>query len=123
MLSGPDAFGPMAVVIPLDGLFEDRVDAAYRLWRLMTRRGRVKPSGLTLQRRRRLKLVLRALDGHLAGEDYRGVARGVLNTRVPTDAAWRTDASRSLVIRLVREGRALMLGGYLRLLRPERRRR
>ena len=36
MLGGPDALGPLAAVIPLDGLFEDRLDAARRLWRLLT---------------------------------------------------------------------------------------
>ena len=83
---------PIAVVLPLDGLFEDRVETARRLRRALVRGGRVKPYGLTLNRRRRLKLVLRALDGHLAGEDYRAIARGLFGTRVPDDAAWRTQS-------------------------------
>ncbi len=84
---------------------------------------RVAPYGITAHRRRRLKLVLRALDGHLAGEDYRGVARGLFGARVPGDAAWRTHSLRSFTVRLVREGRKLMRGGYLALLRPDRRKR
>jgi len=113
----------VALVLPLDGLFEDRVDTARRLWRALVRGARVKPVGFTAQRRRRLKLVLRALDGHIAGEDYRGIARGLFGARVPSDAAWRTHSLRSFTIRLVREGRALMRGGYLGLLRPNRRTR
>ena len=113
---------PVAFVLPLDALFEDRVETARRLRRAL-RGARVKPYGLTPQRRRRLKLVLRALDGHLAGEDYRGIARGLFGARVPDDAAWRTHSLRSFTVRLVREGRALMRGGYLGLLRPDRRKR
>ncbi len=115
--------GPVALVLPLDGLFDDRVDAARRLWRALVRGARVKPSGFTAQRRRRLKLVLRALDGHVAGEDYRSIARGLFGARVPVDASWRTHSLRSFTVRLVREGRALMRGGYLGLLRPNRRTR
>jgi len=115
--------GPVALVLPLDDLFEDRVNTARRLWRALVRGARVKPVGFSAQRRRRLKLVLRALDGHLAGEDYRGIAGGLFGARVPGDAVWRTHSLRSFTIRLVREGRALMRGGYLGLLRPNRRTR
>ncbi len=67
--------------------------------------------------------MLRALDGFLADEDYRGVARGLFAGRMPAGAAWRTDSARSRTIRLVRDGLALIRGGYLDLLRPDRRRR
>ena len=114
---------PVALVLPLDTLFEDRVEAARRLRRALVRGARVKPYGITPHRRRRLKLVLRALDGYLAGEDYRAIARGLFGARVPNDATWRTHSLRSFTVRLVREGRALMRGGYLALLRPDRRKR
>ena len=83
----------------------------------------MKPLGFTLQRRQRLKLVLRALDGNLAGADYRDIARAVFGDHVPDGAEWRTHSLRSATIRLVHEGRALMRGGYLKLLRPDRRER
>ena len=112
----------VAVVLPLDALFDDRIEAARRLRRALGG-ARVRSYDLTRHRRRRLKLVLRALDGHLAGEDYRGIARGLFGARVPDSAAWRTHSLRSFTVRLVREGRALMRGGYLELLRPDRRKR
>lgn len=111
----------VAIVLPLDALFDDRVLAARRVWRALVRRAKVKPTGITAHRRRRLKLVLRALDGHLAGESYRGIANGLFPDRVPEDIAWRSHPLRSFTIRLVRDGLALMRGGYLRLLRPDHR--
>ncbi len=114
---------PLALVLPLDGLFEDRIEAGRRLRQLLVSSTKPKPHGFTAHRRRRLKLMLRALDGFLAGEEYRGVARGLFAGRVPAGAAWRTDSARGRTIRLVRDGLALMLGRYLDLLRPDRRRR
>ncbi len=111
----------IAVVLPLDAMFDDRVQTARRVWRALARRAKVKPTGITAHRRRRLKLVLRALDAHLAGESYRTIAYGLFPGRVPHDIAWRSHPLRSFTIRLVRDGRALMQGGYLRLLRPDHR--
>jgi hypothetical protein len=114
---------PVAIVVPLDRLFEDRVDAARRLWRALSRGATATPPAFSAQRQRRLKLVLRALDADLAGVGYRDIALVLFGERVPRDAAWRTHALRSFTIRLVQDGRALMRGGYLRLLRPDRRKR
>ena len=111
----------VALVLPFDGLFEDRVDAARQLWRVLSRGAAPKPPELSAQRRRRLKLALRALDADLAGVGYRDIALVLFGDRVPRDAAWRTHALHSFTIRLVQDGRALMRGGYLRLLRPDRR--
>ena len=112
---------PVALVMPLDGLFDDRVDAARQLWRALGKGAAAKPPEISAQRRQRLKLVLRALDADLAGVGYRDIALVLFGDRVPRDAAWRTHALRSFTIRLVQDGRALMRGGYLRLLRPDRR--
>jgi hypothetical protein len=110
---------PAAVVIPLDADFATRADAALRLWRLITgrRRGRP-PDRLTPQRRHRLALALRALDGRLAGESYRVIAAGLFGeVLVPAGPGWKTHDLRDRTIRLVRSGRELMQGGYLDLLR------
>ena len=111
----------VVLVVPIDRLFEDRVDAARQLWRALGGSPIAKPPAFSAQRRRRLKLVLRALDADLAGVGYRDIALVLFGDRVPQDAAWRTHALRSFTIRLVQDGRALMRGGYLRLLRPDRR--
>lgn len=122
LASGSDGGKPLALVLPLDGLFESRLEAGRRLLHWLIGGRASKPSGFTAHRRRRLKLVLRALDGCLAGEGYRAIARILFPGRVPAGSGWHTDSARSRTIRLVRDGLALMHGGYLDLLRPDRRR-
>ncbi len=107
-------------MLPFDALFEDRLDAARRLHRLLVA-GRAAPATLTSYRRRRLKLALRALDGSLDGADYRAISEALFGERVPKGAAFRDNSLRAQAIRLVRYGTQLMRGGYLDLLRPERR--
>ena len=119
----PSGTSPLAVVVPLDALFDDRIETARRVWRAVVRGVKVQPIGFTLQRRRRLRLVLRALDAALLDVGYRDIARGLFGDRVSDHGAWRTDPLRATTIRLVKDGRALMRGGYLRLLRPDRRER
>ena len=70
------AQGAVAFVLPLDDRLEERLATARRLHRLLVRR-RPPPATLTTYRRRRLKLALRALDGSLAGADYRAVAEAL----------------------------------------------
>ena len=112
--------GAVASVLPFDELFEERIETARRLYRLLVQR-RAPPASLTAYRRRRLKLALRALDGSLAGADYRAILEALFGERVPKGAAFRDNSLRAQAIRLVRYGTQLMRGGYLDLLRPERR--
>ena len=115
---------PVASVIPLDGNFAARADAALRLWRLLTGQRYRPPDPLTRLQRLQLVLALRALDGHLAGATYREIAEVLFGTaRVPTGSPWKTHDVRGRTIRLVRTGLKLMRGGYLDLLRSTRRRR
>jgi hypothetical protein len=79
---------------------------------------------LTVQRRRRLALTLRALDGRLDGEPYRAIAQSLFGaTRVPTGIGWKTHDLRDRTIRLARAGMTMMQGGYLELLRYPARQR
>lgn len=84
------ADAPIALVLPLDDLFDDRIEVARRVYRALMRHAQVRPIGFTTQRRRRLKLVLRALDGDLAGQDYRAIAGGLFGDRIPDGTEWRT---------------------------------
>ena len=112
--------GAVAFVLPFDDLFEERIEIARRLLRVLKRRGAPSAS-LTAQRRRRLKLALRALDGSLAGADYRTIAEALFGDNVPKGSRFRENNYRAQTIRLVRYGVRLMRGGYLGLLRPDRR--
>jgi hypothetical protein len=122
LIAGANAAMPAAVVIPLDADFAARADAALRLWRVVIGRPHSHPpQPLTRQRRHRLRLTVRALDGRLAGESYRVIAQGLFGrARVPTGAGWKTHELRDRTIRLARAGLTLMRGGYLDLLRRPR---
>jgi hypothetical protein len=108
-----------AAELPLDADFEIRAHASHRLWRAINGR----PSGppfhqLTAQRRERLALALRALDGHIDGASYRVIAEVLFGRKRIPESAWKTHELRSRTIRLVQAGLALMRGGYRALLRP-----
>ena len=82
LIGGATTATPAAAIIPLDSNFAARADAALRLWQTIAKRsvGRSSDS-LTPVRRRRLTLVLRALDAYLAGETYRVIAQGLFGER------------------------------------------
>ncbi|WP_445219676.1 DUF2285 domain-containing protein [Bradyrhizobium sp. Pa8] len=105
-----------------DADFEIRAHASLRLWRAINRRSPRPPiDQLSAQRRRRLALTLRALDGHMDGGSYRAIAEVLFGPRRISEQAWKTHALRSRVIRLVRAGLALTRDGYRALLRPSSR--
>ena len=111
---------PLAVVLPLDDDLPTRAEAALRLWGRINSRatgsGR-EPLSLTRQRRDRLVLMLRALDGHLSDASYREIAEGLFGAARVEREAWKTSSLRDRTIRLVKSGVSLMRAGYRRLLR------
>ncbi len=112
---------PVAALVPLgaDGL--DRIEAVTRLWRALNKRS-VPPDGrLTLQQRRRLRHRLQAVDGHMHGASYREIAAAIYGASRVGEAAWKTSALRDSTIDLVKDGAALIAGGYRKLLRSRRR--
>ena len=113
---------PSAVIIPLDADFAARAVGALGLWRVVTGQSHGRPpEWLTRQRRLRLRLTLRALDGRLAGESYRVIAQRLFGlAHIPAGAGWKTHELRDRTIRLARSGLELMRGGYLALLRYRR---
>ena len=120
----PVAGSAYAAELRFDGDFEIRAHAAHRLWRALNGR----PAGpvlheLSPQRRQRLALALRALDARIEGNSYREIAEGLFGPRRIPERAWKSDDLRNRTIRLVRDGIALMRGGYRALLRQARRRK
>jgi len=107
-----------AAVLPFDPLFPIRVAAAMRVWRALAGGGpSVDPQALSAQRRTRLVLALRALDGRLDHASYREIAEQLFGPlALDGDADWNTHPERDRTIRLARLGRKLMRGGYRRLL-------
>lgn len=117
----PVAGASQAIELPMDVSFGLRAEAAQSLVRTLSGRSpRPQLPNLPVQRRRRLALVLRALDGSNEGENYRAIAEGLFGKERVPEHAWKTDDLRSHTIRLVQRGLALMRGGYRELLRPKR---
>jgi hypothetical protein len=110
----------LSVLIPFDGDFPVRVAAASRLWaRMHGCAPDEAPGSLTKQRRDRLILMLRALDGHLAAASYREIAEVLFGASRLDREPWKTSSLRDRTIRLVKGGLALMRDGYRKLLRGE----
>jgi hypothetical protein len=108
----------LSVVIPLDGDFPVRAAAASRLWaRMQGHASSETPCSLTKQRRDRLVLMLRALDGHLAAASYQEIAEALFGETRLEREPWKTSSLRDRTIRLVKGGLALMRDGYRKLLR------
>jgi hypothetical protein len=119
-----DVGAPVAVLLPLDRLFDIRAAAALRLWRGLTgRKPGPDPGRLTPDRRRRLILALRALDGRLEDASYPEIAAALFNTTPISKRDWISHELRDQTGRVVRLGFSMMRGGYRRLLlHPYRRR-
>jgi len=108
--------GPLLVVLGFDDDLGLRVRAVERLDRAV--KGMVPPpSHLSLAHRERLARTLEALDRSIAGESYRAIAVSVFGEEAVASELWRTSSVRATTIRLVRAGRDLMRGGYLKLVR------
>ncbi|WP_342629833.1 DUF2285 domain-containing protein [Nguyenibacter vanlangensis] len=107
----------LGVLLPLDALFEVRVQAALRLWRVLNGRppGR-DPASLSSDRISRLILALRTLDGLDSGVSQRGVASVLFGQKVSA-RDWLSHDLYFRMKRLVRFARGLTDGGYHRLLR------
>jgi hypothetical protein len=115
---------PLIVELPLDTAFNIRLQTAHR-FKLALEKRPVGPAPLviTAQRRRRLILSARALDGWLEGNSYREIAEGLFGEEGTPRRSWKSHDLRSRTIRLVRSGLALMRGGYRALLRSPSRKK
>jgi hypothetical protein len=64
--------------------------------------------------------MLQAVDGSMDGASYREIANVIYGApRVAADS-WKTSALRDSTIDLVKDGRAMIAGGYRKLLRHRR---
>ncbi|WP_394439566.1 DUF2285 domain-containing protein [Sphingobium naphthae] len=113
---------PLAAIIPLDKDFLTRIASLLRFHRrLLGRAPGPLPRGwpLTAYRLARLDLMLRALDLRREGATYRQIAAelGREDATKLSASDWKMSAARSFVVRLVRDGTAMMNGDYRKLLR------
>ncbi len=111
---------PLAVVIPLDDDLPLRTASALRLHQLLTDKKIGPPPQshvLTAQQRKRLILMLLALDSHLSKASYREIASALFDASVTSEKGWKTHPIRGRTIRLVKDAMKMVNRGYLKLLR------
>ncbi len=121
LLPGANPKAPVAALIPLDGEMLGRIEALTRLWSNLRGRDAPPDMRMTLQQRRRVRLMIQAADGRMNGASYRDIAIEIYGkARVSADP-WKTSSIRASVIGLVKGGLAAINGGYLKLLRHRRR--
>ncbi len=120
-LDGTEPNGRLAAIVPLglDGF--DRLDALYRFLAALHRRSVPPDKRLTSQQRARARRMLQAWDGARNGAHQQDIAEVVFaRSRVSRDE-WQVSSSRYAVMALLRDARAMIAGGYRKLLRHRRR--
>jgi hypothetical protein len=115
------AAAPAAAVIPLDHDGFGRLEALHRLLCAIHRRAIPPDTRVTAQQRARAKRMLRAVDGYRDGATQQDIAQILFQTDGLDRAGWQDASARHAIKSLLREARALIAGGYLRLLRHRRR--
>lgn len=124
----PDPGIALAAIIELDEYAPQRTAAALAFWRDLVapppRRRAAQPRAVVIRGdAMRRVMMLRALDGHLAGASHRAIADELFGAERVATEAWRTSSLRAQAIRLIDLGLRLMRGGYRDLLKPPKPRR
>ncbi len=112
---------PLAVVVPLDRDGLDRLAALDRLLRHLAGYRVPSDQRMTAQQRRRLKTMLRAVDARQHQASQREIAQVLFGADRVAAEQWQNSPLRDVVRDLIRDGTAMIAGGYLRLLRFRRR--
>ncbi len=115
-----DGVAPTAALVPLgaDGL--DRLEAVHRLLAALHGRAIPPDTRLTIQQRARLRRMLQAFDGYRAGATRQEIAQVIFRIGRISRDEWQTSSTRHSVKALIRDARAMIAGGYRKLLRHRR---
>lgn len=121
VLDGTSPGAPLAALVLLDADALDRLQEIERFWRALLGRPVPVDRRLTMQQRRKLRLMIQAIDGRAQQASLREIAEVLFGPSRTAEHPWKTSPWRGRVNRLVRDGRAMIAGGYRRLLRQRRR--
>lgn len=116
-----DAPLPVVAVIPLDLDGFDRLEAVHRLLATLHSRAIPPDTRLTRQQRTRARRMLQAFDGTRDGATQQDIAHVLFRTGRVSRHEWQASAARHAVTGLLRDARAMIAGGYLKLLKHRRR--
>jgi hypothetical protein len=120
-LTGIEVDQPLAAIIPLDLDGFDRVEALMRLLKALHGRAVPPDTRLTPQQLRRARQMLQAVDGHMNGATHRDIAAAIYGAEDIADEVWKSSSRRYATIDLIRDGLAMIAGGYRKLLHHRRR--
>lgn len=108
-----------AIPLGIDGF--DRIEAVYRFLSALHGRAIPPDTRLTRQQRARQHRMLRAFDGYRAGATQQEIAQVVFNIDHLDRDDWQASSARHAIKALLRDARAMIAGGYRKLLRHRRR--
>lgn len=120
-LAGVSADAPLAALVPLDPEGHDRIEGIDRLLRALLGRPFPDDGRLTPQQKRRQRHMLQATDGRMNGATYREIASVIFSVDRVASEPWKTSALRDATMALVKDGMAMIAGGYRTLLHHRRR--
>jgi hypothetical protein len=123
VLDGANVDGELSALIPLDGNTLGRIEALARFYSAQLGRAIPSDTRLTSQQRLRLRFMIQALDGRNNAATYREIANAIYGASRVADLPWKTSPLRDSVIALVKDGIAMVGGGYRQLLIHRRRSR
>ena len=104
-------------VVPLDLDGFDRIEAIRRFLSALHGRAIPPDTRLTRQQRIRQQRMLRAFDGYRAGATQQEIAQVILHTDRLDRDEWQASSARHAIKSLLRDARAMVAGGYRKLLR------
>ncbi len=107
----------LVAIVPLsiDGF--GRLAALHRLLALLHARAIPPDTRMTEQQRARAAKMLRASDARAQGASQQDIARDLLHLARQDRHSWQDSSARFVVMALLRDARALISGGYRKLLR------
>lgn len=111
----PGVAAGLGALVALDGHYRVRLATVRALARLLGARP-PSPDPLSILSRRRVVLMIRALDAQAGRASYRQIAAGLLGVQPGGSHSWRLSTARDVAIRLCRSARRAAFGGYRRFL-------
>ncbi|TXL72397.1 DUF2285 domain-containing protein [Vineibacter terrae] len=111
---------PLGAFIPLGLEGFDRLESVARLLAALHGRAIPPDTRLTRQQRARLCRMLQAFDGHRAGATQQEIAQIVFRVGPLDRDEWQASSARHAIKSLLRDARAMIVGGYRALLRHRR---
>jgi len=111
---------PLIIPLAIADDLPDRLTGIEHFMRAIYGRVKQIDDRLTALKKQRLIRMLQTIDAHRNRATTRDIARAVFGERFVVDEDWKTSSTRIKTLNLLRDGKAMVQGGYLCLLRQHR---